>query len=379
MQTTQAAQNQNISIEVLLYMAAELGVAEWKLAFNGPTKERLVTVPAWDQERLSKEIAKAKAKLCLPADARVLSIQESGRDGFAVHRFFASLGVESLVVDPASIEVPRRQRRAKTDRLDAKRLLLLLRRYDKGEKTALHVLHIPTPEEEDARHPHRERERWVKEKTRLTNRIRSLLVTQGPAPKDVNSKLAARLDKMACWDRSPLPPNLQQAIRVECRLLAVVEEQLAEADAATKAALKAPATTRQAQAVQRLIQVKSIGPQTAQILGNEFFWRTFNNRREVGAAAGLTGTPYNSGKSVIEQGISKAGNIRVRRVLIEAGWLWLSWQPDSALTKWFHERFDGSRRSRRIGIVALARKLLIALWRWVEHGVVPDGAIVEAA
>lgn len=377
MKQTQATPHHDTAKAGAMHMASELGAEKWKFAFGGPTRHRVVTISAWSQKDLVHEISKSKVKLGLPKDAPVLEIQEAGRDGFAVHRFFESLGIQSLVVDSASIEVPRRKRRVKTDRLDALKLLALLRRWDHGEKTALHVLHVPTREEEDARQLHRERERLVKERTRSTNRLRSLLVTQGPAPKKLHSGLASQLKRLRCWDGSPLPPQLQVMLHRECWRLAVVEAQLAELEAAQLVKSKVPEKTRQAQAAHRLGELKGIGLQTAHTLGYEFFWRRFNNRREVGSAAGLTGTPYHSGKSEREQGISKAGNARVRRIMIEAAWRWLRWQPTSQLSRWFQERFGVGGRLRRIGIVALARKLLVALWKWLEFGEVPEGVIFD--
>jgi transposase len=377
MKATQAAPSQDSASAAVLYMAAELSAKEWKLAFGGPTGERVVSVAAWGQDRVAQEIAKAKGKLGLPATVRTLAVQEAGRDGFSVHRFFESLGVESLVADPASIETPRRLRRAKTDRLDALRLLALLRRWAGGERTALRVARVPTPAEEDARQPHRERERLVRERTRLTNRLRSMLAAQGVTVRRLRSDLAERLAQLCGWDGQPLPAHWQAAVRRECVVLATVERELADLTAAMSTPAAAP--TRQSEAARRLRQLKGVGPQTAHTLGHEYFWRRFRNRREVGAAAGLTGTPYNSGAGAREQGISKAGNARVRRVMVEAAWRWLQWQGESALARWFHERFGGNRRARRIGIVALARRLLIAFWRWTEDGELPAGAVLLAA
>jgi len=376
MKETQATPNHDNAKAAVLHMAAELGAKDWKFAFRGPTKHRSVNIPAWSQKKLIHELVKAKTKLGLSPDTPVLAIQEAGRDGFAVHRFFESLGIESLVVDSSSIEVPRRKRRVKTDRLDALKLLNLLRRWHGGEKTALHVLHVPTPSEEDARHLHRERNRLTSEKTRLTNRLRSLLVTQGPPPKKISSRLASQLKTLRDWNGSPLPSQLRNTLRRECQRLAIVEAQLSEIEAEQVAMVKSPNETRQAQTAHRLVKLKGIGPQTAYTLGHEFFWRNFNNRREVGSAAGLTGTPYHSGKSERDQGISKAGNARVRSLMIQAAWRWLQWQPNSKLSQWFQDRHSVGRRQRKVGIVALARKLLVALWKYLEFGEMPDGAVL---
>jgi len=214
MKATHTALAQTNATMTVLYMAAELGAKYWKLGFAGAAETRVVTVEAWAQDRVVAAIAKAKARLGLVPEARVLAVQEAGRDGFAVHRFFVSLGIESVVVDPASIEVPRRSRRAKTDRLDALKLLALLRRWDHGEKAALRVVHAPTPEEEDARQAHRERERLIVARTAHANRLRSLLATMGAAPRQVSARLTEVLDRLTCWDgtartqcSAPPPPD----------------------------------------------------------------------------------------------------------------------------------------------------------------------------
>jgi transposase len=376
MKAKKAARNEDNAKEPVLYMAAELGAQKWNLAFCGPRGSRQVTLDAWDCEGVNRELAKAKTKVGLPAAAPVLAVQEAGRDGFSVHRFFETLSIQSLVVDPASIEVPRRQRRAKTDRLDADRLVALLRRWHGGERTALRVVRVPTVAQEDARQLPRERERLVEQRTRLTNRLRALLATQGLRLTHVDARLAESLDRLRGRGNLPLPGQLRWVLRSECALLAAVEGQLAALEQELAAQLAAPHPTPQLQAAQRVQTLKGIGGQTAVLLGTEFFWRDFHNRKEVGSAAGLTGTPFLSGSIDHEQGISKAGNWRVRRAAVQAAWRWVKWQPESTLTRWFNERFAAAgARQRRVGIVGVARKLLIALWRLARTGQWPEGAV----
>jgi transposase len=293
-----------------------------------------------------------------------------------VHRFLLSLGVESLVVDSSSIEVNRRARRAKTDRLDAAKLLSVLQRYDHGERKLWSVLHVPTPAEEAARRPDRERERLTKERTALSNRLRSLLATVGRTVKRLDEDAASWRQ----WDETPLPAALRdELVRLQARR-ALVDEQLRTLREQRRQARRAPRPTRAVARAKQLAALKGIGEQTASSLATEFFWRRFANRKEVASAAGLCPSPYASGESAAEQGISKAGSARTRALLIETSWMWLRLQPGSALSGWFNERFGpGSKRLRRVGIVALARRLLISLWRFLETGEPPTGAILKSA
>jgi transposase len=358
-----------------LYMALELSAKTWRLAFGDGARERQVALAAWDQVALAEALIKAKRKFDLPDECRVLSVQEAGRDGFSIHRFLESLGVESLVVDSSSIEVKRRARRAKTDRLDATKLLSMLRRYDHGERKVWSVLHVPTAREEDERHPHRERDRLTKERTALGNRLRSLLATVGCSVKRLDEDLATWRQ----WDGTRLPASLQdELVRLRARR-ALLEEQLLVLREQCRLARKTPAPTRAAARANQLMVLKGIGEQTSWILSHEFFWRDFRNRKEVAAAAGLCPSPYASGESSVEQGISKAGNARTRALLIETAWLWQRLQPDSALSRWFQARFGpNGKRLRRVGIVALARRLLVALWRFLETGELPEGAVLKS-
>jgi transposase len=309
----------------------------------------------------------------------VLSCYEAGRDGFWLHRHLVSVGIENAVVDAASIEVSRRLRHVKTDRLDGDRLLAKLIRHHAGERGGWSVVRVPSVEEEDARHLHRELERLKRERLAHRVRMQSLLVTQGIKLK-IKRGLGLRLDGLTLWDGRALPRELKAELERERERLALVERHIERLEAARRERLSAPCTEAEQRIVQ-LMRLGAIGPASAWLLVMEFFgWRAFRNRRELAALAGLVGTPYNSGESERDQGISKAGNRRVRAMIVEIAWLWLRFQPKSTLSQWYHRRFGGGGlRMRRIGIVALARKLLIALWRYLQDGVIPEGTRLVAS
>ena len=363
----------------VLYMALELSNKTWRLAFSDGAKRRQVSVPASDLAKLACAVAKAKERFGLPASSRVLSCYEAGRDGFWLHRHLVSVGIENEVVDAASIEVSRRLRHVKTDRLDGDRLLAKLIRHHAGERGGWSVVRVPSVEEEDARHLHRELERLKRERLAHRVRMQSLLVTQGIKLK-IKRALGLRLDGLRLWDGRALPGELKAELERERERLALVERHIERLEAARRERLSTPRTEAEHRVV-RLMRLGAIGPASAWLLVMEFFgWRAFRNRRELAALAGLVGTPYNSGDSERDQGISKAGNRRVRAMIVEIAWLWLRFQPKSALTQWYQARFArGGLRMRRIGIVALARKLLIALWRYLEDGVLPQGARLIAS
>ena len=374
--------NQDPHSENNLYMAMELSNKEWKLAFGDGHQERLVGIPARDRERLRSAIAKAKVKLGLPEAAPTFSCYEAGRDGFWIHRMLEQMGVKNLVVDSASIEVNRRKRRAKTDRLDAKKLLAMLLRYRLyGEQKTWSVVRVPGEEDEARRRHHRNEERLKKERKQHLVRMKSLLVLNGVSV----SRLPKDWRAVRDWDGRPLPAELVRELEQEQERLDVVVAQLKELEMARlhhlRAAKKEPAAPAAERWAVKLAGVKGVGEDTAWQLSHEFFgWREFRNRREVGGAAGLTGSPYSSGDSQRDQGISKAGNARVRHLMTELAWRWLQFQSGSELARWYEKRFGaGTKRTRRIGIVALARKLLIALWRYGAQGVVPEGALIKAA
>ena len=363
-----------------LYLALELGWGEWKLGFTTGLgqKPRLRTMPAGDLTRLSEEIRRAKERFHLPAKSRVVSCYEAGRDGFWLHRFLVAQGVESQVVDSASIEVNRRARRAKTDRLDVTKLVLMLVRYAEGERKVWSVVRVPSVEEEDRRQLHRELSMLKRERTRQSNRIKGLLASVG-VRMAVLTHLAEQLDQVRLWDGSPLAPGLRLRLQGEVERLEFIVGQIKELEE-ERAELLRHSTAPEIEKVRQLVRLKGIGINSAWVDVMEFFaWRQFRNRRQVGALAGLTPTPYTSGDGSREQGISKAGNRHVRSMAIEIAWGWLRFQPKSKLTLWYRERFGhGNTRLRRIGIVAVARRLLVDLWRYVEFGVIPEGAELKA-
>ena len=358
-----------------LYMSFELGDKSWKLTMSdgrrGPGR---YNVDAGDTAAVLDCIAKARARCGLSAEAKVHSCYEAGRDGWWLHRWLIEQGIDNIVVDAASIEVNRRARRAKTDRLDGDKLLTMLLRHHAGERV-WSVLHEPTPEDEDARRTHRELARLMHERTAHTNRIGSLLVLHNLRPRII---IGGR-DWALWWQAhgTQVPPQLRAELERESARLALVKQQIKALEAARREAVadgKQPL-------VAQLAQLRAIGPKGAWVLVKELFgWRRFANRRELVGCLGLAPTPYDSGGSQVEQGISKAGNKRARALLVELSWGWLRLQPDSELTQWFNRRFAaGGKRMRRIGIVALARRLAIALWRYLQHGEIPAGATLKPA
>jgi transposase len=366
-----------------MYLALDLGWTQWHLAFTTEVgqKPRLRTVQARDLSALQEEIRRAKERFDLPAQARVASCFEAGRDGFWLHRYLVSIGVESRVVDSSSIEVNRRRRRAKTDRLDAIKLVDLLRQHESGERRVWSVVRVPSVAAEDLRQLGRELESLKKERTEHSNRIRALLAAQGVDLGTGASALRRSFDLLRLWDGSELPPVLRARLEREQQRLEFAEVQIQELEQQRKEQVKAPVCRAEEQ-VGKLMQLRAIGIKSAWLFVSEFFsWRELRNRRQVGSLAGLAPTPYTSGKDVHrEQGISKAGSPRIRAMAIEISWGWLRWQPDSELSRWFWTRFGkAGGRSRKVGIVALARKLLVALWRFLETGIVPAGAQLKPA
>lgn len=362
-----------------LFLAFELSNKNWKLGFTVGLgqKPRERSIPARDLEGVLAEIAAAKQRFRLPDDTPILSCYEAGRDGFYLHRFLEQSGVNNIVVDSSSVEVKRRARRAKTDRLDLGKLLTQLIRYHGGEHKVWSVVRVPSVEQEDRRHRHREMACLKKERTREINRIKGLLASQGIAL-SVRGRAGVNLDSVRLWDGSPLPSGIRCRIERATARLELVERQIKELEHFQVAEIR-EATAPDTNKIEALMAFKGIGVTTASVLVRELFgWRSFRNRRQVGALAGLTPTPYQSGDSSRDQGISKAGNGAVRSTAVELAWRWVHFQSESDLARWFVERFGhGSSRQRRIGIVALARKLLIALWRFLEHGEIPHGAILS--
>ncbi len=363
-----------------LYMALELSKASWKIGFEYSGKRRDVTVDGGHLAQLADEISKTREKLKVPPEARICSCYEAGRDGFWLHRLLTSWGINNVVVDPASIEVSRQARRAKTDNLDRSLLRGKLRLHHQGERV-WKVVRVPDAEAEAGRVLHRELERLQKERGSLSNRVKGILFSQGVRVERLHlDDWDAQCQAFQGFDGQPLALDVQQELKRSGERLRLLHRQLRELERERNRRISDSAQTGGVEAmVQQLMALKGIGPVAAWVFAKEFFsWRRFRNAKEVGSLAGLTGTPYDSGASRREQGISKAGNRRIRRLAVEIAWLWLRYQPDSQLSRWFHERFGGNLRSRRVGIVALARKLLVGLWRYLETGQLPTGAQLKS-
>jgi transposase len=361
---------------VVLHLAFELGLGRWKLALTVGLGQapRLRSVPARDREAIVREIGLAKKRFGLAADAAVVSCYEAGRDGFWLHRWLVSVGVDNRVVDSSSIEVNRKKRRAKSDRLDATALVRLLVRYHLGEKRVWSVVHVPDDAAEDQRQLHREMTSLKDEQTRLVNQLKGHACAQGLVLGTVNGRFPEWLEQERRWDGTPVPPEMQARLRRTLLRWQLVHEQILALEAEQKKRIRDPETPA-VEKVRTLLQLKGIGRCGAWLLVKELFaWRHGFTRKQLGALVGLTPTPYSSGTSSREQGISKAGSKQLRRLLVELAWCWLKHQPDSTLTRWFFSRFGQGRRQRRIGIVAVARKLLIALWRYLEREEIPPGA-----
>jgi transposase len=364
----------------ILYLAFELSHKNWKLGFSdGKTLQiRQVRIEAGDLQGCRKEIEKAKRRFGMKESVGVRSCYEAGREGFWLDRALKEMGIENIVVDASSIEVNRRQRRAKTDRMDVEKLVRQLVRYGRGEQDVWRVVRVPSPEAEDRRQLHRELEVLKEERKQHRVRIQSLLFTQG-VDESVGRDFMKKLEQFRCWNQQPIPAQMKRRMEDEYHRLQLVEAQIRENQKTRAEQVKGASNDAVLEKVRKLQQLVGIGLGSSWVFVMELFgWRTFQNRREVAGAVGLTPTPYNSGDSVREQGISRAGNGRVRKLAIEIAWCWLRLQPDSKLSRWYKQRFGGGgARMRRIGIVAMARRLVIDLWRYLESGTVPEGATVR--
>jgi transposase len=364
-----------------LYLAFELGKNTWKLGFTigvaQQPRERMI--PAGEVERLQQEIARAKQRFGLPEEACVMSCYEAGRDGFWLHRYLVAHGIQNHVIDSASIEVNRRQRRAKTDRLDVRKLLTMLLRHSAGEKKVWSVVRVPSVEEEDRRQLHRELTTAKQDRTRIMNRIKGLLAGHG-VQLVLQGDVEAQLNQTHQWDGAPLPSALRSRLKRAWQQVGFLTAHIQTLEGERRALLRHRTDPVIAQ-VRQLFTLRGIGSNSAWLYIMEFFaWRDFQTAKQVGALAGLTPTPYQSGQSRRELGIAKAGNRHIRAMAIEIAWAWRRFQPDSALSQWYERRFGaGSARLRKLGIVALARKLLITLWRFVKTGVLPEGAVLKTA
>ena len=382
-QTATASTIQITTTAPVLMLAMELGEEHWKLGFSSAFgQEPLVRdIGSRDKKVLLAHIAWAKKKLGLATTARVVSCYEAGREGFWLHRFLEASGVESLIVDSSSIEVPQKRRRAKTDRLDLAGLCDLLARHVAGSaKPVWSVVRVPSLAEEDRRHLHRELKTSKQDRTRVSNRIKSLLANNGLTLLSWKD-LTGQLSRLRLWDGSDLPSSLRSRLDRYAQDYAYYTARIRGLETERRDTMNEEVRNAGSQgaAVAKAVQLytlKGVGVNTAWLYSMEFFsWRTFRNTKEVGSLAGLTPTPKDSGKRYREQGIGKDGSRHIRGSAIELAWGWLRFQPESDLSRWYEARFgSGSKRVRKIGIVALARKLLIALWRFIETGVVPEGA-----
>lgn len=365
-----------------VYVAFELSKAKWQLGIVIPGAEKMsrYQVEGGNLAELSSVLARARARAeQLGKPVRILSCYEAGLDGHWLHRWLTTNGILNHEIDASSIEVNRRARRAKTDRIDLAQLMRSLLAYLRGEPRVCSMVRVPTPEDEDRKRRTRERERLLKERTGHSNRIKGLLHGQGIRDAmPLKPGFLSDLERMRTGDGRALPPHLREEIHREHERLLLVHKQIKALEAENTAAHRAPAKGSVEAKVVQLAQLRAIGPQIAQVLANEVFYRDFKNRRQVGSCVGLTDTPYDSGASRRQQGISKAGNHRARTTAIELAWLWLRHQPESDLSRWFRERVGKVKgRIRKIAIVALARKLMVALWRYLETGLVPAGAAMR--
>lgn len=363
-------------------VAFELSNGSWKLALQDGKHQNpaIQTVsanePATRLEQAVDVIARTRSKWAIDPAIPTVVLYEAGQDGFWIHRALSKLsGFEVYICDPSSVPVARHARRAKTDRLDAIRLVECLLAWLRGERGRMRMIHMPTADEEAQRHLVRDRGQMQKEVLQHQDRIRKLLRTVG-CWQSIEDDIGKRLGQLRCHDGSALPVQLQQRLARECERLALVKQQFAALEKNLLQQLPPVLQER----VAHLRKLKAVGPVGAARMVLELFWREFDNRRQVGACVGLVPQPYDSGQSRVDQGISKQGNRKVRSLSIELAWLWLRYQPNSAITKWFKRRMQGNeqnKRGKRIAIVAVARRLVIAFWRYLSLGEVPAGAILK--
>lgn len=363
----------------MMVVAIEMASAKWVVASTAGG-DRKVRRKVLSQEAIAErfaalqaEMVEAAARLGLREDGRVVVAYEAGHEGFWLVRALRERGIEAEVIDPVSLQVERRAKRVKTDRVDAEALTLALWRYVNGDWRALRMVRVPSEQAEDAREWQRERDRLMRERRACTDRIVKKLRTHGLWTLSPDWRSELRAGRLRTFAGTPLGACLQHALTIELSRLELVESKLKELN--TRVSELDPASATR---IERLQGLRGIGTTSARGLSLLLFWRRFSNRREVGACVGLVGTPYESGTMRQDQGISKVGDPRLRALLVELSWLWLRLQPDSAITRWFQARTQGAgKRSRRIMIVAVARKLAIALWRYVEHGELPEGATMK--
>jgi transposase len=369
-----------------IFVSLELSRSTWLITSLSPgagEKMSRHTVAAGEMAGLLERFADLQRKAAARTGKTfpIIVIQEAGLDGFWIHRALCREGIESWVVDPASILTSRRRRRAKTDRIDGETLIRTLLAYKRGEPRVCAMVRPPSPEEEDRRRICRERKTLVAERVEHVNRVKGLLFAQGIFDYEpLHRNRRKRLDELQTGDGRFLPEHLKVQIGRELDRIELLLEQLQAVEAERDALLDEQASQDAPAPTAMLTQIKGIGPEFAAILWSEGLFRHFDNRRQVAAYAGLAPTPWRSGSIDHEQGVSKSGNPRLRTTMIQAAWLWLRHQPTSALSLWFHARVqhNGGRR-RKPTIVALARKLLVALWKYVTSGVAIEGAVIKAA
>jgi transposase len=366
-------------------LAIELSKKSWIVAVNTPLAEKISrhTLKPCDGKELLDLCDRIRTRVARETKKRVeiVSCYEAGYDGFWLHRLLETHGIRNYVIDPASLQVDRRARRAKTDRVDVERLLRSLMAYLRGEPKVWSVVRVPSVAEEDDRRLHRERGRLISERIQHVNRIKGLLAIHGiydyqPLRRD----RMQQLERLRTADGRRLPPRLKAEILRELKRLELIIGMIKTIEAERDAIASAKTETEHGSAkkIQELAKIKCIGPEFATTLVGEVFYRSFDNRRQLASYVGLTPAHFQSGSMCRDQGISKAGNAKARTVMIELAWLWLRHQPDSPLSVWFRERVGKLKgRIRRITIVAVARKLLIGLWRYLETGLVPESAALK--
>ncbi len=369
-----------------IFVSMELSRSKWLITSLSPGSGEKMSrhfVTAGDITALFALFAKLRERshARIGGNHPIVTIQEAGLDGFWIHRALEKRGVESHVVDPASIAISRRRRRAKTDRIDGEALLRTLMAYKRGEPRVCAMVRAPSPEEEDRRRVCRERKALTNERVAHVNRIKGLLFSQGVTNYEpLRRDRRQRLEELGTGDGRALPPHMKAQIRRELDRLELLLEQIRAVEDERDAAGPEQAASEKASPAKMLLAIKGIGAEFASVLSSECLFRHFDNRRQVAAYAGLAPTPWQSGSIDREQGVSKAGNPRLRTTLIQMSWLWLQHQPGSALSQWFQERVQrNGGRMKKTTIVALARKLLVALWKYVTSGVVVEGAIMKTA
>lgn len=380
-----------------IYAAIELSSTNWLLAIQAPDRDKVSRhkVPAGDSDKLIAHLARARARVQDGTDApvTVMTCYEAGRDGFWLHRVLQANGIDNHIVDPASLLTDQKKKSAKTDKIDVRKIMRALKLWNDGDTEACQMVHVPTPDQEDERRPVREAQRMKKQQTRHLNGISSLLALHGIWTfKPLRRDWRDQLERLQTADGRPLPLRLKAEITRECERLHHLRGQLKELareDRARRREAKRSAEVKQpeektvleerAELIAHLQTLKGVGDVGASVLVDEVFFRNFQNRQELAGYVGLTPQPNSSGPREANQGLDKAGNALARWAMIELAWRWLQFQPDSALSRWFHARVGNARgRLRRIKLVAMARKLLVALWRYVTQGIVPEDAVTTA-